>query len=140
MIAALLMLVAPAAASHGSVVWFLADGDSAVAGKHMSAEAPDGSGSVAVIIPTEASWLQNRFLAPQEVPEGRIVGPVMAGLWLDEVPQIPGKIDVVLLEVRGDTMTALARASVDIGRNLPPPPEPTSLLPSDPSDPERAAY
>jgi uncharacterized protein (TIGR03382 family) len=68
------------------------------------------------------------------------MGPLFVGLWTDSSLVIEGNISVGLYLREGDTDTLVASASRSLDIDPSQVPEPTSLIPPDPTDPEAAAY
>lgn len=136
-----LALALPAQAGHEGEIRFLADGDYGALGDgRLALEAPEAAAPGArLLLPGQDLHDPARFLMDGDAQE-RIQGRLMAGLWLDEPPQVAGEAHVVLMTVGPSGATELARAPFSFGGSTPEAPDPATLLPSDPNDPEAAAW
>jgi len=140
MLLALALLAVPAAqAGHGGEILFLAEGDAPVGDGALSREVPEGEEpSLRPVLLGEAG--EARFLVPEGERPAWIQGRLFAGLWIDQPPALPGELEVVLLRLDGEAPEELASTSLPVGGQFPEAPDPATLLPPDPTDPEAVAW
>lgn len=132
-LAAPLALAGPAPAIH-----YLADDGSPLQTGDLATATPSKNESsmraVALSPDGPAVW----FEAP--AAEDRIAGPVFLGLWTQANLVLAGNLTASLWLDDGTERTQLASSSLDVTLDPSQAPDPMTLLPPDPTDPEGAAY
>lgn len=135
----LLVLVPAASAGFSPSLYYLApDG----ADGALSEEAPEGeSPSSAFVTALPADAASAAFVALEGPRENatHVLGRVLVGLWAD-VGVAQGSVEARLVLVRDGTVTPLASAAQPISTDPSEVPEPTALLPPDPTDPQGAVF
>lgn len=101
----------------------------------MSAEQPaDLDASTSLILPGSAEVPSISFVRDGNHSD-RIYGPLLVGLWIGPSPTAMGNISAEI----SDGESILGYASVDVAIDPENLPDPQSLVPPDPTDPEQAA-
>jgi hypothetical protein len=133
------LLVAPmAAAGPQAVVYYLAD-DSPVDGAGtMEAEAPTGNESTTGFVFAQIDGPTVVF-ASGAAETDRITGPAFLGLWTKGNAVVAGNITATLWLDDAGNRTLLASASQSAAIDPANAPDPTSLVPPDPTDPVASA-
>lgn len=136
---AMTLLLAPlAVAGPAPAVHYLADEASPFETGALETEAPSKNESSQRIVTAGIDGPSVWFSTP--VQQGRLAGPAFLGLWTMANPAVLGDIEASLwLEADGNR-TLLSSAALDAAIDPSQLPEPTSLVPPDPTDPEGAAY
>lgn len=136
---AVTLLLAPlAVAGPAPAVHYLADEASPFETGALETEAPSKNESSQRIVTAGIDGPSVWFSTP--VQQGRLAGPAFLGLWTMANPVVLGDIEASLwLEADGNR-TLLSSAALDAAIDPSQLPEPTSLVPPDPTDPEGAAY
>lgn len=134
---AVLLLLPLASAGPAPVVGFFADGESGPVGDGViAADWPDSEdGKVRAIVPDLLGQPLVVFAA-EDAPGTHLQGPIFAGIWPDAGAAKDSYIHMVVT-VDGD-MVAESTALVDIDPANAP--DPTALVPPDPTDPEGTVY
>lgn len=115
-------------------VLYLAPGITPLSDGSLDAEAPqDLNGSISLILPGSPELPTISFSREGDHAD-RIYGPLLIGLWTGPSPTLLGNITAVV----SDGSSILSSASVDIALDSESVPDPMSLIPPDPSDPEQA--
>lgn len=116
-------------------ILYLAPGVTPLSDGSLDAEAPqDLNGSLSLILPGSAELPTISFARDGEHAE-RIYGPLLIGLWTGPSPTLMGNITAIV----SDGSSILSSASIDISMDPEALPDPTSLIPPDPTNPEQAA-
>ncbi|MGB1698169.1 MAG: hypothetical protein ACPHK8_07195 [Thermoplasmatota archaeon] len=131
---ALLFLPVALGASAAEVL-YLAPGLTPISDGSLDAEAPqDLNNSISLILPGSADLPTISFTREGDHAD-RIYGPLLIGMWTGPSPTLMGNVTAVV----SDGSTILSSASVDISIDPEALPDPTSLIPPDPTNPEQAA-
>jgi len=69
----------------------------------------------------------------------KIYGPVYVGLYLGPAAVVDGNLTITLLAKNGTKTIPIANATMSLDANLSKAPDPTGMVPPDPTDPEGAA-
>jgi hypothetical protein len=70
----------------------------------------------------------------------RLLGPVYVGLWIGPSPVVKGNLTVTLYMQNGTQTIPLGNASISLDANASKAPDPATLVPPDPSDPQGALF
>lgn len=133
----LILCVPAASAGSAPVVGFLADVDGPAAPGHLQLAMPEGNESSSRPIVMDLVGSAAVFHADPEAKAGtHLKGPVFAALWIDLSAVAGGSLQLQLKE--GDVV--LAEHAVDVSVDPESLPEPESLVPPDPMDPEGAIW
>lgn len=129
---ALLFIPAAMAASVPELLFFSPGATPFEGG--MSAEQPaELDASISLILPGTADLPSMSFIREGSHSD-RIYGPLLIGLWTGPSPTAVGNITAVI----SDGESVLGSASVDVALDPENLPDPQSLVPPDPTDPEQA--
>jgi hypothetical protein len=138
----LVVALPAAAAAPTPKLYFLKDGEVPLVGTGvLNATIPDGLDPALRPVVIGTSDLPSQvFTTMDEEHPGRLFGPVFVGLWTGPAVVLQGNLTTVIYAVSlsGDR-TLLAATSVNVDLNMSNAPDPTSLIPPDPTDPEAAA-
>lgn len=136
---ALTLLLAPlAVAGPAPAVHYLADEASPFQTGAMQTEAPSKNESSQRLVTAGIDGPTVWFSTP--VQEGRLAGPAFLGLWTTANPVVLGEVEASLWLDADGNRTLLSSAALDAAIDPAQIPEPTSLVPPDPTDPEGAAF
>ncbi len=133
-----LLLLAPlASAGSAPSIVFFADGETGIAGDGiLSQDWPTSNESKVRPILIELAGPATVFVDVEEPPGTHLKGRLFVGLWPDAALAMDARLKVSLWV--GDASVAEAMLPVDIDPASAP--DPTALVPPDPSDPEGAVY
>lgn len=141
-VTAALLLAPLAAAGPIPALYFLKDGETPLVGDGiLNQTAPDGLDPTTRLVLPGSEDVPNavfRTVAPVEEAD-RLLGPLLVGLWTGPSTVIDGNITATIYLVEGDEMTPLGSAGIALQINESSAPDPMSLVPPDPTDPEQAA-
>jgi hypothetical protein len=128
-----LLFIPTAMAGSVPELLFFAPGSSPLEGG-MSAEKPaDMDASTSLILPGSAELPSSSFVRDGNHSD-RIYGPLLVGLWIGPSPTAVGNISAVI----SDGESILGSATVDVAIDPENLPDPQSLVPPDPTNPEQA--
>lgn len=139
LIALIALLAAPlATAAPAPSLYYLADSESPLGQGVLSADAPSkNESSMRLVIPSAEPMV---WFAAGEAEQARIYGPAFVGLWTHANIVGQGNLSAALWLIDGDEETLLASKSLSVAIDPASLPDPASLVPPDPTDPEGAAY
>ncbi len=143
LLAAGLLLAPLAEARPAPALYFLKDGETPTIGDGiLNTTLPDGNASKTRIVPVGTeSLLPVRFVTEPGAPHPTIIrGPLFVGLWTGESPMLHGNLTATFYLVTGDDMTPLGNASINLDADTESAPDPTALVPPDPTDPEGSVF
>lgn len=138
----LVMLVPAATAAPAPKLYFMKDGDVPFVGTGLlNTTYPDAlDPSVRPVFIGTPDLPSQVFATVGEEHPGRLFGPVFVGLWTGPAVVLQGNLTTVIYAVDANgAQTLLARTSVNVDFNMSNAPDPMSLVPPDPTDPEAAA-
>jgi len=138
LIAVGLALAPLATAGSQPALYFLKDGPTPLDDGAMDADMPEGNESSIRPIPPAIDGADLVFLGGDLGGE-RLRGPLFVGLWTDGSAVLDGQINATVYLVQDGALEAVAGMSIDISTDPESLPDPTSLVPPDPTDPEAAA-
>lgn len=134
---AALLMVPLASAGSTPVVGFLDDGETGPVGEGtITHEYPDSNESMVRAILADVGQGPTTIFTATNHSGTHLKGPLFAGLWADELAGQDGMLVVAIL-VDGEVVST---AEVDVAFDPESLPDPESLIPPDPTDPEGAVF
>lgn len=137
----LALLLAPAAsAGYTPALYYLAPPDASPLEGNLSTDAPEGdvpSAAFVTVLPADAASAS--FIALEDPNATHVLGRVLVGLWAD-LSAAQGAVEARFVLVEDGVATPLASATRPVSTDPAQAPEPTALLPPDPTDPQGAVF
>ncbi len=138
---ALLVAVPSVAAVPQPALYFLKEGDPPIVGPGvLNGTPPDGlEPSSRPVLIGSSDVPSAVFVLDEAARTELLLGPIFVGLWTGPSLVVDGNITATLYVQEGSSLTPIASASQHLFLNESSAPDPTTLVPPDPTDPEAAA-
>lgn len=135
------LVVAPVAcAGYAPTLYYLAPPDLDPLAGSLSTDAPEGdapSSAFVTVLPADAASAS--FIALEGANATHVLGRVLVGLWAD-LSAAQGAVEARFVLVEDGVVTPVASATRPVSTDPAQAPEPTALLPPDPTDPQGAVF
>ncbi len=136
-----LLLVPAGAATYTPALYFLAPSEDPILGAgSLTLLQPTGNESANAVLVPLGEVPGATFIALESPNATHILGRVLVGLWMDPgIAQGAVEARILVVDPAG-AITEISRSALPVSTDPNALPEPTTLLPPDPTDPQAAVY